>query len=273
MDEHDYETLVSLYEDMIRAETPVECPILVRGADGRFTPLEEVSRAKVEAALRCNINVEACVIEEADPEKLDRLREQLEADRREEAEAKAAGEEYRPGSGKIRARIFDHETGGAFVGWIDPSNTGKGRVRQETFDPALLDIIAWTHAVVGRYWPSGRTLEEWEIGFMRDLHPGGEVLFSLRVAFAFITYHRRTGLLPQNFDTEAELVRRLVGYTQWGPIDFAEACGSAEEEALVHECMEHPDGWEEEQARTVAATREAGRWTPPPSMADWPPSD
>jgi hypothetical protein len=259
-----YVLLVALYTDMIRAGKPLKMPVLVRGADGRVTPLDDVSRAKVEAAVGCDMDVKGYVLEGTDPEKLDGLRRALEADRREKVRQKAASEEYRPGPGKIKVQIVDDETGEAFDGWLDPAKMENGRVRQEISTPWQLDIGRWTYAVVGHYLDSGRTLEDWERGFMGDVDINANISYWHRLAFAFVTYHNRRGLLLRDDATETQLVRCLNGYTSWGAIDFAEECGSAAEEALVRECMENPDGWEEEKARTSAVIKEKGRWTPPP---------
>src|SRR5262245_11948401 len=68
----------------------------------------------------------------------------------------------------------------------------QGPIRHQELPSFLLDIIRWTYEVVGRYLKP--TLEQWETGFMRDLHVDREVIFWHQTAFAFITYHLRRQL-------------------------------------------------------------------------------
>ena len=52
-DEPPDERLVQIYEERLRTGVAVTYPVLVRKADGRYSPLDEDDRAKVEAAKRC----------------------------------------------------------------------------------------------------------------------------------------------------------------------------------------------------------------------------
>jgi hypothetical protein len=77
------ERLVQNYVQQIRQTAKLTKPILVRKPDGRYSPLDEDARAKVEALRRCDVDdVRAYVIDDPnDPEKLQRLRQRLKAER------------------------------------------------------------------------------------------------------------------------------------------------------------------------------------------------
>jgi hypothetical protein len=56
----------------------------------------------------------------------------------------------------------------------------------------LPSIIRWTFAVAGHYIQP--TLEQWELGSMRDVNVVSEVSYRQGVPFAFITYYQRRNL-------------------------------------------------------------------------------
>jgi hypothetical protein len=56
---------------------------------------------------------------------------------------------------------------------VDPKQLRPGPIRNESLPPALLDQIKAVFDVIGSY--IGMTLEQFEIGFMRDMHPQREV--------------------------------------------------------------------------------------------------
>jgi hypothetical protein len=132
--------------------------------------------------------------------------------------------------------------------------------RDLQLDQDHLEVIRWTYAVVGHYVHP--TLEQWELGFMRDAHPDREVIIWYRIAFAFITYHKRCGLPLRSHAEEARLVGTLAsastGYAVPG-----------EEGKLARQCFEAPDGWEEEFARV--AQLDGATWSPPEHLEGWPP--
>jgi hypothetical protein len=66
--------------------------------------------------------------------------------------------------------------------FIDPSKLRPGPIRNESLPPALLDQIKAVFEVIGPYL--GMTLEQFEIGFMRDMHPEREIALWFRVAKA-----------------------------------------------------------------------------------------
>ncbi len=72
---------------------------------------------------------------------------------------------------------------------IPIKNIKQGPIRHSTLDPELLKEIKFTYDRVGRlYCP---TLEEWEIGFMRDMHPQREVTLWTHIAQATELYLKK----------------------------------------------------------------------------------
>ena len=56
---------------------------------------------------------------------------------------------------------------------IDPSELRSGPIRHDSLPPELLEHVRAVFDVVGPYLNT--TLEQFEIGFMRDMHPEDEV--------------------------------------------------------------------------------------------------
>jgi hypothetical protein len=52
---------------------------------------------------------------------------------------------------------------------IDPRKLRPGPIRHESLPPVLLQRIGAVFGVIGPY--TGMTLEQFEVGFMRDMHP------------------------------------------------------------------------------------------------------
>jgi len=130
----------------------------------------------------------------------------------------------------------------------------------------LLGVIRWTYSIVGRYvQPS---LEQWELGFMRDLHVTQEVIFWHRLAFAFISYHRRQNLSLRSEAEEQQLVRSLIRIALGSENEERES----EEGKLLRECWTAPDGWKVETARIKEwAEHPNAAWSPPEHLGNWPP--
>ena len=70
---------------------------------------------------------------------------------------------------------------------VDPSTLRSGPIRHGSLSPELLDQIKAVFDVIGQYL--GMTLEEFEIGFMRDMHPESEVALWFRITKAWLAYH------------------------------------------------------------------------------------
>ena len=138
-----------------------------------------------------------------------------------------------------------------------------GPIRHPNLPGWLLAMMRWSYGVVGRYlYP---TLEQWELGFMRDTNIVGEVILWHGIAFAFITYHRRRGLPLRSDAEERQPVAGLSAMLSQAELP------DTEDTRLIRQCLDSPDGWEAEEARTKQAL-EAGpcaTWSPPEDMADW----
>ncbi len=70
---------------------------------------------------------------------------------------------------------------------IDPRKLQPGPIRHESLPSELLHQIKAVFEVIGPY--IGMTLEQFEIGFMRDKHPESEVALWFRIAKAWLAYH------------------------------------------------------------------------------------
>src|ERR1700733_7590387 len=71
--------------------------------------------------------------------------------------------------------------------FVDPSKLRPGPIRNESLPPELLGQIKAVFDVIGPY--IGMTLEQFEIGFMRDMHPQSEVALWFRITKAWLAYH------------------------------------------------------------------------------------
>jgi hypothetical protein len=146
---------------------------------------------------------------------------------------------------------------------VPVSELKPGPIQHANLPDFLLDLIRWTYKVVGHYIQP--TLEQWELGFMRDLHVAGEVMFWFRVSHAFITYHRRKGMVVRSVDKE----RQFIGtFLSLGP---DEVSGESDETKFIRKCFFAPDGWDEEVARVQkSAGAEDARWSPREQVKNWP---
>jgi hypothetical protein len=70
---------------------------------------------------------------------------------------------------------------------VDPSPLRPGPIRHEALPPELLDKIKALFDVIGSY--ISMTLEQFEIGFMRDMHPESEVALWCNITAAWLAYH------------------------------------------------------------------------------------
>jgi len=89
---------------------------------------------------------------------------------------------------------------------VDPRNLRPGPIRNESLPPELLEQIEAVFDVIGPY--INMTLEQFEIGFMRDMHPESEVALWCSITAAWLAYHEKylnDGTLPD------EEERRLLG--------------------------------------------------------------
>ena len=89
---------------------------------------------------------------------------------------------------------------------VDPKQLRPGPIRNESLPPELLEQIKAVFDVIGPY--IGMTLEQFEIGFMRDMHPESEVALWFRITKAWLAYHEDF-LANETLTNEEE--RKLLG--------------------------------------------------------------
>lgn len=73
--------------------------------------------------------------------------------------------------------------------FIDPSQIRQGPIRHETLDPMLLEQIRTVYDVLGQFF--NQTLEQFELGFMRDTDPEHEVVIWTAIMVVWIDYHEQ----------------------------------------------------------------------------------
>jgi len=92
---------------------------------------------------------------------------------------------------------------------IDPDKLRPGPIRHDSLPPELLEYVRAVYDVIGQYL--GTTLEQFEIDFMRDVHPEDEVAIWCSITAAWIAYHKEhldDELLPEN--DEKKLLAALL---------------------------------------------------------------
>jgi hypothetical protein len=92
---------------------------------------------------------------------------------------------------------------------VDPKDLRLGPIRHKTLPPQLLEQIKAIFDVIGSY--TGMTLEQFEIGFMRDMHPDREVAVWCAITAAWLAYHEKflgDEMLPD--DEERNLLGALI---------------------------------------------------------------
>jgi hypothetical protein len=103
--------------------------------------------------------------------------------------------------------------------YVDPKELRPGPIRHESLTPELLEYIEAVYHMVGPYLNT--TLEQFEIGFMRDAHPAREVAVWCGITAAWTAYHNKylsEQLLPDV--DEKKLVGALVAIST-GVMDAA----------------------------------------------------
>jgi hypothetical protein len=92
---------------------------------------------------------------------------------------------------------------------VDPKDLQPGPIRHENLPPELLEHIRAVYDVIGPYLDT--TLAQFEMGFMRDMHPESEVAVWSSITAAWIAYHEKhlgNEFLPD--DEEGKRVGALV---------------------------------------------------------------
>ena len=120
--------------------------------------------------------------------------------------------------------------------YIDPSELRPGPIRHESLPPDLLEYVQAVYDVIGPYLDT--TLEQFEVGFMRDANPSREVALWCNITSAWIAYHDKyigEEMLPD--DDEKKLVGALAAISA-GVEDVAELGVPVEVGRRLLECYD-----------------------------------
>jgi hypothetical protein len=124
--------------------------------------------------------------------------------------------------------------------YIDPKKLRPGPIRNESLPPELLDLIKAVFDAIGRY--IGMTLEQFEIGFMRDLHPEREVALWCNIAKAWLAYHEDfLGNKTQPEEEERKLLGALIAIST-GVEDVSKLNVPSEVGSRLLQCYDDPAG-------------------------------
>jgi hypothetical protein len=93
--------------------------------------------------------------------------------------------------------------------YIDPNHVRPGPIRQESLPLRLLELIGAVYGLIGPYLNT--TLEQFEIGFMRDMDPESEVDVWCSIVAAWLAYHEKyLDDEYQDHEAEKQLIRALL---------------------------------------------------------------
>ena len=123
---------------------------------------------------------------------------------------------------------------------VDLSQLRPGPIRHESLPPVLLEQIQAVFDVIGPY--IGMTLEQFETGFMRDMHPESEVALWCRITKAWLAYHE--DFLANEIQPDEE-ERKLLGALMaisTGMEDVSKLNVPAEVGRRLAQCYENPAG-------------------------------
>jgi hypothetical protein len=124
--------------------------------------------------------------------------------------------------------------------YVDLSQLRPGPICHESLPPALLELIKAVYDVIGPY--IGMTLEEFELGFMRDMHPESEVALWCRITKAWLAYHEDfLENETQPIEEERKLLGTLIAIST-GMEDVTKLNVSAEVGRRLVQCYENPAG-------------------------------
>jgi hypothetical protein len=124
--------------------------------------------------------------------------------------------------------------------YVDLSQLRPGPICHESLPPALLNQIKAVFDVIGPY--IGMTLEGFEIGFMRDMHPESEVALWCRITKAWLAYHEDfLGNERQLIEEERKLLAALIAIST-GMEDVSKLNVPAEVGRRLVQCYENPAG-------------------------------
>lgn len=93
--------------------------------------------------------------------------------------------------------------------YVDPRKLRPGPIRHESLPAEMLEQVKAVYDVIGKYLDT--TLEQFEIGFMRDSHPDSEVAVWCSITAAWLAYHEKyldDQVLPE--EQEKKIVAALI---------------------------------------------------------------
>jgi hypothetical protein len=123
---------------------------------------------------------------------------------------------------------------------IDPRKLRPGPIRHESLPPELLEQIQAVYDVIGPYL--GMTLEQFEVGFMRDLHSDSEVALWCRIAKAWLAYHEDfLGNKTLPIEAERKLLAALIAIST-GVEDTSKLNVPADVGRKLLQCYDDPAG-------------------------------
>jgi hypothetical protein len=124
--------------------------------------------------------------------------------------------------------------------YVDSRTLRPGPIRHESLPPDLLGQIRAVYDVVGPY--VGMTLEQFEIGFMRDMHAEREVAIWCGIAKAWLAYHEDfLGNETLSDEEERKLLGALVAIST-GVEDVSKLNVPVEVGRRLIQCYENPAG-------------------------------
>ena len=101
---------------------------------------------------------------------------------------------------------------------IDPSQIRPGPIRHGALPKELLDQIRSVYELIGPYL--GQNLEQFEIGFMRDMNPESEVAIWRCIVRAWNRYHvKYLRSKRQSIGEEKKLVGALIVISAGGGVE------------------------------------------------------
>ena len=123
---------------------------------------------------------------------------------------------------------------------VDLSQLRPGPICHESLPPALRELIKAVFDVLGPY--IDMTLEQFEIGFMRDMHPEREVALWCRITKAWLAYHEDfLANETQPDEEERKLLGALIAIST-GMEDVSKLNVPAEVGRRLVQCYENPAG-------------------------------
>ena len=124
--------------------------------------------------------------------------------------------------------------------YVDPRTLRLGPIRHKSLPPELLGQIRAVYDVIGPH--IDMTLEQFEIGFMRDMHPESEVALWFRITKAWLAYHEGflgNETLPN--DEERKLLGALIAIST-GIEDVSKLNVPVEVGRRLVKCYDDPAG-------------------------------